>query len=104
MRLRAHLVVLSACETYIGNDLRGEGLLGLARGFLYAGARQVVASLWKVDDRATAVFMQHFYTALLRDKLAAPAALNRAQIKMSQDPAWSPPRYWAGFVLAGELQ
>jgi CHAT domain-containing protein len=104
MHLRAHLVVLSACETYIGNDLRGEGLLGLARGFLYAGARQVVASLWKVDDRATAVFMQHFYTALLRDKLAAPAALNRAQIKMSQDPAWSPPRYWAGFVLAGELQ
>ncbi len=104
MRLRAHLVVLSACETYIGNDLRGEGLLGLARGFLYAGARQVVASLWKVDDRATAVFMQHFYTALLRDKLGTPAALNQAQIKMSQDPAWRSPRYWAGFVLAGDLQ
>lgn len=104
MRLRAHLVVLSACETYIGSDLRGEGLLGLARGFLYAGARQVVASLWKVDDRATAVFMQHFYTALLRDKLSAAAALNQAQIKMSQDPAWRSPRYWAGFVLAGDLQ
>jgi CHAT domain-containing protein/tetratricopeptide (TPR) repeat protein len=104
MRLHAHLVVLSACETYIGNDLRGEGLLGLARGFLYAGARQVVASLWKVDDRATAVFMQRFYTALLRDKLSAPAALKHAQIEMSQDPAWRSPRYWAGFVLAGDLQ
>ncbi len=104
MRLHAPLVVLSACETYIGNDLRGEGLLGLARGFLYAGARQVVASLWKVDDRATAVFMQRFYTALLRDKLGAPAALKQAQIEMSRDPAWRSPRYWAGFVLAGDLQ
>jgi CHAT domain-containing protein len=81
MRRRAHLVVLSACETCVGSDLRGEGLLGLARGFLYAGARQVVASLWKVDDRAAAVFMQHSYTALLRDKLGAPAALSRARAR-----------------------
>jgi len=104
LRLRAHLVVLSACETNIGNDLRGEGLLSLARGFLYAGARQVVASLWKVDDRATAVFMQRFYTALLRDNLTAPAALRRVQDQMSQDPAWRSPRFWAGFVLEGDLQ
>jgi len=104
LRLRAHLVVLSACETYAGNDLRGEGLLSLARGFLYAGARQVMASLWKVDDRATAVFMQRFYTALLRDNLTAPAALRRAQDQMSQDPAWRSPRFWAGFVLEGDLQ
>jgi CHAT domain-containing protein len=104
LRLDTDLVVLSACETYIGSDLRGEGLLGLARGFLYAGARQVIASLWKVDDRATAVFMDRFYTALLRDKAAAPDALMRAQREMSQDPAWRSPRYWAGFVLEGDRQ
>jgi CHAT domain-containing protein/tetratricopeptide (TPR) repeat protein len=102
LHLETDLVVLSACETYIGNDLRGEGLLGLARGFLYAGARQVVASLWKVDDRATAAFMQHFYTALLRDKIGALDALSRAQNEMSKDPAWRSPRYWAGFVLEGD--
>lgn len=104
LRLQAHLVVLSACESYIGNDLRGEGLLGLARGFLYAGARQVMGSLWKVDDRATAVFMQRFYTALLRDNLSAAAALSRTQDQMSQDPAWRSPRFWAGFVLEGDLR
>lgn len=102
MHLDTRLVVLSACDTYIGNDLRGEGLLGLARGFLYAGARQVVASLWKVDDRATAVFMDQFYTALLHGKVSAAAALQRAQNQMSKDPAWRSPRYWAGFVLAGD--
>jgi CHAT domain-containing protein len=102
LHLDAHLVVLSACETYIGADLRGEGLLGLARGFLYAGARQVVASLWKVDDRATAVFMDRFYAALLREKASAPDALRQAQNEMSKDPAWRSPRYWAGFVLEGD--
>jgi len=104
LRLHTGLVVLSACETSIGKDLRGEGFLGLARGFLYAGARQVLASLWKVDDRATAVFMQRFYSALLRDHLTAPAALRRAQIEMALDPPWRSPRYWAGFVLQGDLQ
>jgi CHAT domain-containing protein/tetratricopeptide (TPR) repeat protein len=104
LRLHAGLVVLSACETYIGKDLRGEGFLGLARGFLYAGARQVLASLWKVDDRATAVFMERFYVALLRDHLSAPAALRRAQNEMAEDAVWRSPRYWAGFVLEGDIQ
>jgi CHAT domain-containing protein len=104
LHLDTSLVVLSACDTYIGSDLRGEGFLGLARGFLYAGARQVLASLWKVDDRATAAFMERFYTALLRDKVSAPAALKTAQNGMSNDPAWRSPRYWAGFVLEGDPQ
>ncbi len=102
LRLNAGLVVLSACETYVGKDLRGEGLLGLARGFLLAGARQVVASVWKVDDRATAIFMEKFYTALLRDHLSTSAALRHAQNEMAVDPAWQSPRYWAGFVLEGD--
>jgi CHAT domain-containing protein/tetratricopeptide (TPR) repeat protein len=104
LHLRGELVVLSACETYLGKDLRGEGLLGLARGFLYAGARQVLASLWKVDDRATAEFMQRFYTAMLRDHLTAPEALRKTQNDMALDPSWRSPRYWAGFVLEGDLQ
>lgn len=103
MRLDAGLVVLSACETSLGRDLRGEGFLGLARAFLYAGARQVVASLWNVDDRATAAFMQRFYVALLRDRLNAAAALRRAQAEMREDPAWRSPVFWAGFVLEGDL-
>ncbi len=102
LHLDARLVVLSACETYIGNDLRGEGLLGLARGFLYAGAHRVVASLWKVDDRATATFMDRFYTALLTGQHTGAAALRIAQDQMSKDPAWQSPRYWAGFVLEGQ--
>ncbi len=104
LRLQTGLVVLSACDTYLGKDLRGEGFLGLARGFLYAGARQVLASLWKVDDRATAAFMDRFYSALLHDHLSAPAALRRAQSEMALDPAWRSPRYWAGFVLEGDFQ
>lgn len=104
MHLQAGLVVLSACETYVGKDLRGEGYLGLARGFLYAGAGQVLASLWKVDDRATSAFMQRFYEALLHDHLTAPAAVRRAQSEMAMDPAWHSPRYWAGFVVEGDLQ
>jgi len=104
LHLQTDLVVLSSCETFIGKDLRGEGFLGLSRGFLYAGARQVLASLWKVDDRATAAFMQRFYSAYLHDHLSAPAALRRAQSEMALDPAWRSPRYWAGFVLEGDLQ
>jgi CHAT domain-containing protein len=61
LRLNADLVVLSACETALGTQVRGEGLIGLARGFMYAGASRVVASLWKVEDQATASLMKQFY-------------------------------------------
>ena len=100
--VNADLVVLSACETAIGPDVPGEGVQALSRGFLYAGARRVVASLWQVDDRATSVFMQHFYRALLREKQTPPAALRTAMQHMSRDPRWSAPYFWAGFVVQGD--
>lgn len=102
LNLSADLVVLSACDTALGRDVKGEGLVGLTRGFMSAGSRSVVASLWKVDDRATAILMAEFYKAMLQDKLSPAAALRSAKQKMRQDKAWSAPYFWAGFVLQGE--
>ncbi len=99
--LSGQVVVLSACQTVVGAELRGEGLQGLARGFLQAGARTVVASLWDVDDRATMTLMRHFYEALVRDGMPASRALERAQRAMHADARWRAPRYWAGFVALG---
>jgi CHAT domain-containing protein len=100
LNLRADLVVLSACETGLGKEIQGEGLVGIARGFMYAGASSVVASLWKVDDLATAEFMKVFYQGMLKDKLRPGAALRRAQIAMSKRR--TSPYFWAGFVLQGQ--
>jgi CHAT domain-containing protein len=94
--------VLSACETGIGKEVKGEGLIALTRGFMYAGAARVVASLWKVDDYATAVLMAEFYHEMLVNKTNAAAALRTAQLKLSRHPTWRNPHYWAGFVLQGE--
>jgi CHAT domain-containing protein len=102
LRLSADLVVLSACETALGRDLRGEGLVGLTTGFLYAGVRQVVASLWRVDDLATSELMARFYRGLLQEKLSAPAALRAAQLEMAADSRWRDPYFWAGFVILGD--
>jgi CHAT domain-containing protein len=102
LKLSAELTVLSACDTGLGKDVRGEGLIGLSRGLMYAGSRSVVASLWKVDDRATAVLMGHFYKALLHDRLPPAAALRYAKEQLRKEPAWSSPFFWAGFVLQGE--
>ena len=102
LSLRADLVVLSACRTALGREVRGEGLLGLTRAFLHAGASRVMASLWSVPDRATAELMQRFYRALWQDRLSPPAALRRAQQSMLAEPRWSAPRQWAGFVLVGD--
>lgn len=100
--LTADLVVLSGCETALGKDVRGEGVIGLARGFLYAGAARVMASLWRVQDRSTAELMRHFYTALLPGGLRPSAALRQAQLEMLRESRWSDPYYWAGFALYGE--
>jgi CHAT domain-containing protein/tetratricopeptide (TPR) repeat protein len=100
--LSAELIVLSACQTALGKDLKGEGLVGLTHSFMSAGANSVVASLWKVDDRATAVLMKHFYESMLQKGMSPAAALRSAQLKLKQDPRWSAPYYWAGFVLQGE--
>ena len=103
LKLSADLVVLSACQTGLGKDVRGEGLVGLTRGFMYAGARRVVASLWKVDDRATAELMKQFYTAMLRGQGRRPGeALREAQIAMWKTKGWENPYYWAAFTLQGE--
>jgi CHAT domain-containing protein len=100
--LPADLVVLSACRTALGRQVRGEGLIGLARGFMYAGAPRVVVSLWNVDDAATAKLMDRFYRHLLNGKQTPAAALRQAQAEMSADPVWGAPYYWAGFVLQGD--
>ncbi len=102
LRLGAELVVLSACRTALGRQMRGEGLVSLARGFMYAGARQVLASLWKVDDLATAELMQRFYRGLFEHGLRPAAALRAAQLELARSPRWSAPYYWAGFVLQGD--
>ena len=102
LRLGADLVVLSGCQTGLGKDLRGEGLVGLTRGFMYAGARRVVASLWQVDDESTAELMKRFYRAMLKDGRRPADALRMAQLEMSRDRRWSAPFHWAGFVLQGE--
>jgi len=103
LNLPADLVVLSACQTAIGQEVKSEGLNGLTRGFMYAGAARVVASLWKVDDAATAELMKRFYTYMLDKKLPAAEALRRAQLDIpTLKEEWRPSFYWAGFVLQGE--
>jgi CHAT domain-containing protein len=102
--LPKELVVLSACETAVGKDIRGEGLIALTRGFMYAGAARVMASLWKVDDAATAEMMKLFYQHLLQDQMTPAAALRQAQIAMWQKDAAAVPYHWAAFVLQGEYR
>ena len=79
-------------------------MIGLTHGFLSAGSKSVVASLWKVDDRATAALMSYFYNAMLQEKLPPSAALRAAKLKMKQDKQWSAPYYWAGFVFQGDYE
>lgn len=104
LRLNADLVVLSGCRTALGKEVRGEGLLGLTRGFLYAGAPRVLASLWQVEDQATAALMTRFYRALWQEHLRPAAALRAAQLSLSQERRWRDPYFWAGFVLQGDWQ
>jgi CHAT domain-containing protein/tetratricopeptide (TPR) repeat protein len=102
LQLNADLVVLSACESGLGKEIKGEGLIGLVRGFMYAGAPRVIASLWTVDDYATSELMKVFYQRMLKDGLSAGAALRAAQLEFSRDKRWTSPYFWAGFVLLGE--
>jgi CHAT domain-containing protein len=103
LKLSAELVTLSACQTGLGKEIKGEGLIGLARGFMYAGAPRIVASLWKVDDRATSELMKRFYQGLLGPEALRPAAaLRQAQLSIWKEKQWREPYYWAAFVLQGE--
>jgi CHAT domain-containing protein len=101
MSLNADLVVLSACETGKGKMVRGEGVLGLPRAFLYAGARNVVLSLWSVSDEGTASLMKVFYRELVQGRRSPGEALARAKEEMIGTERWHHPFYWAGFVLVG---
>jgi CHAT domain-containing protein/Tfp pilus assembly protein PilF len=102
LHLSADLVVLSACETALGKNVRGEGVMGLTRAFLHAGARRVLVSLWPVEDRATADLMRLFYAGLFQDGLTPAAALRQAQDNLRRQPNRQAPHYWAGFVLQGD--
>jgi CHAT domain-containing protein/tetratricopeptide (TPR) repeat protein len=102
LRLNADLVVLSACQTALGEDIRGEGLVGLTRAFMYAGTPRVVASLWRVPDSATAALMERFYRGMLSRHLPPAEALRTAQESVRREPRWAAPYYWAGFTLVGE--
>jgi CHAT domain-containing protein/Tfp pilus assembly protein PilF len=99
LNLPADLVVLSACQTGVGKEIKGEGLIALTRGFMYAGAERVVASLWKVDDVATEELMSEFYKQIFVNGRRPAAALHAAQTMLAKK--W-PPVDWAGFVLQGE--
>ena len=102
LNLPAELVVLSACETGLGKDVQGEGLVGLTRGFMYAGAKRVVVSLWSVNDTATAELMKRFYQQMLEKGVNPVAALRAAQLEMLKTEQWKAPYYWAAFVVQGE--
>ncbi|MFN0111020.1 MAG: CHAT domain-containing tetratricopeptide repeat protein, partial [Blastocatellia bacterium] len=102
LQLNSDVVVLSACETGLGKEIKGEGLVGLTRGFMYAGAPRVVVSLWSVNDRATADLMTRFYRKMLKENLRPAAALRAAQIEMLKESQWREPYYWAAFALQGE--
>lgn len=102
MDLSAELTVLSACQTALGKDIKGEGFVGLTHSFISAGSRSVVASLWKVDDRATAVLMEDLYQSMLQEGRSPAAALRAAKLKVMQDKRWNNPYFWAGFVVQGE--
>ncbi|HEY9613925.1 CHAT domain-containing protein, partial [Allocoleopsis sp.] len=102
LNLPSELVVLSACETGLGQEVKGEGLIGLTRGFMYAGAPRVLVSLWSVNDEATSELMSRFYKKMLQEKLQPATALRAAQIEMLQNSQWKDPFYWAAFTLQGE--
>jgi CHAT domain-containing protein len=102
--LPVELAIVGACRTGLGRQLGGEGIIGFTRAFLYAGAANVLVSLWAIDDEATAEFMVHFYRHLLGNPGSTPAAALRfAREQMGGSARWSDPYYWAGFILHGAL-
>jgi len=104
LRLGSPLVMLSACETGLGKEKRGEGVMGLTRAFMYAGAPTVGVSLWSVADKSTADLMTDFYKRLLTtgDATTTSGALRGAQLAMISGKKYSSPFYWAPFVLVGD--
>jgi CHAT domain-containing protein/tetratricopeptide (TPR) repeat protein len=104
LNLSAELTVLSACDTALGKDLEGEGLVGFTHSFLSAGSKSIIASLWKVDDRSTAMLMSDFYRSMLQNGMPPSAALRAAKLKLLKEQRWRTPYFWAGFVFQGEYE
>ncbi|HQU86102.1 MAG TPA: CHAT domain-containing protein, partial [Pyrinomonadaceae bacterium] len=103
LKFPAEMVVLSGCKTGLGREIKGEGLVGMTRGFMYAGAKRVTVSLWDVNDEATSELMGRFYKEMLgANKLAPASALRQAQISMLKDKRWQNPYFWSTFILQGE--
>jgi CHAT domain-containing protein len=102
LRLGADLVVLSACQSALGREIKGEGLIGLTRGFVYAGAPRVLATLWEIDDHTTVEVMKRFYEGVLARGETPAAALRAAQIEMWRTKKCNTPYYWAAFNFQGE--
>ena len=104
LNLPAELVVLSACQTGSGENVKREGIVGLTRGFMYAGSPRVIASLWNVNDASTAELMKLFYQKYLQENLPPAEALRQAQLAMwqSNQVDWRTPYFWAAFTLQGE--
>jgi CHAT domain-containing protein/Tfp pilus assembly protein PilF len=102
LNLNADLVVLSACQTGLGKLVRGEGMVGLTRAFIYAGTPTVLVSLWSVSDVSTATLMGEFYKNLIKEKLDKTDALRKAQLSMLGNEKFTHPFYWAPFVLVGD--
>jgi CHAT domain-containing protein len=102
LKLSPEVVVLSACQTGMGKNIRGEGLVSLTRGFMYAGAPRVIVSLWGVSDLGTTELMVRLYQGMLKDGMRPAAALRAAQVSLMNDKRWASPYYWAPFTLHGE--
>lgn len=102
LKMPVEMVVLSGCRTGLGKEIRGEGMIGLTRAFLYAGAERVMVSLWAIGDESTSSLMTDTYTGLLKQNQRPAAALRAAQLKMMKNPRWAAPYYWAAFTLQGE--
>jgi CHAT domain-containing protein len=102
LNLSGELVVLSACETALGKNIKGEGLIGLTRCFIYAGSPRVMASLWPVKDDSTAVLMVSFFCSTIKQGEASCGSIARHPDRDAKKHRWSAPHYWAAFVLQGE--
>ncbi len=104
MRVNAELVVLSACETGLGQLVKGEGMVGLTRAFMYAGAPSVAVSLWSVSDQSTSLLMQSLYGSLRDPATSKAASLRRAKLALLENPETAHPFHWAPFVLVGRSE
>jgi CHAT domain-containing protein len=102
LKLSPEVVVLSACQTGLGKNIRGEGLVSLTRGFMYAGSPRVIVSLWGVSDWGTTELMVRFYHGMLKEGMRPAAALRAAQVSLMNDKRWASPYYWAPFTVQGE--